>query len=170
MLGDTVNHIFISHSSKDSHWVLWLSEQVEAAGIRPYLAEHDVKPGLNLAEKVKAQIAASEALIVLLTSNSATAPYVHQEVGYALASNKLVIPLVHPEIKSESLAMLQGAEYISFDFDAPDEGTERLLGSLRDLVRRREQHDREQREREQLILLMVGALIVLALASGAGQS
>jgi hypothetical protein len=52
-----------------------------------YLAEHDAQPGRNLAKKVMDAIDASEAVVVLLSSNSVEAPYVHQEIGWALKGN-----------------------------------------------------------------------------------
>jgi hypothetical protein len=113
--------IFLSHNTRDRSWCEWLQEGATTIGIRAYLAEHDVQPGRSLAGKVTV-IDASDAVIVLLTDNSVAAPYVHQEVGYALRAGKLVIPLVQPGIGQEQLAMLQGVEYIPFDFDRPRKG------------------------------------------------
>jgi hypothetical protein len=55
----------------------------------------------------------------MLTHNTANSAYVHQEIGCALAREKLVIPLVQPGIGEDQLAMLDGVEYIEFDFDSP---------------------------------------------------
>jgi TIR domain len=61
-------------------------------GIKPYLAEHDVRPGENLADKIKPAIDASAAVVVLISDNSVAAQYVNQEIGYALKADKLIIP------------------------------------------------------------------------------
>jgi hypothetical protein len=57
-------------------------------------------------------------------------PYVHQEVGYAKALKKVVVPLVQPGVSQENLAMLQGIEYIQFDFQNPQPGLATLLEYL----------------------------------------
>lgn len=111
--------IFLSHSSRAEQWCEWLAREARVLGIDTYLAEHDVRPGAVLAEKVKQAIRRCDAVVVLLTDNSAASPYVHQEVGFALAQEKLVIPLVQPGVRAEGLAMLQGVEYIPFDFEEP---------------------------------------------------
>jgi TIR domain len=89
------------------------------AGLSAYLAEHDPQPGTVLAEKAKRNIKCCDAFAVLLTRNTADSSYVHQEVCYALAGGKLVIPLVQPGAAGQQLAMLQGVEFIEFDFDQP---------------------------------------------------
>jgi hypothetical protein len=154
--------IFISHSSKDALWVEWLAKQIRLLGVRPYLAEHDPHAGLNLAAKVQREIAASSAMVVLLTSNSASAPYVHQEIGYALAHSKLVIPLVQEQMGEAALAMLQGLEYIPFDFQRPQLGAARLLQEIQGLLQRWRQ---QQARDEMIVVLAVAALLVVAIAS-----
>lgn len=154
--------VFISHSSKDVPWVDWLAQQVGIAGVRPYLAQHDPQPGVSLAEKVQRQIEASVALIVLLTSNSVSAPYVQQEIGYALRASKLVTPLVQPGIDASAMAMLAGVEYIPFDFRQPEHGLSQLLLSLRNLV---ERHAQQERDQLLLVVCIAGVLLVAAAAS-----
>jgi len=152
--------IFMSHNTRDRAWCERLALEASAVGVTPYLAEHDVRPGVNLADKVQAAIRASAAVVVLISDNSVNAPYVQQEVGYALACKKLVIPLVQPGIKGEALAMLAGVEYISFDFTAPDDGLTGLHAALTRLV---EKHRQQQRDLDTALLVVAcAALIVLA--------
>ena len=154
--------IFLSHNTRDRQWCEWLKASAGEMNIDAYLAEHDVRPGTYLAAKVTAAIDVSEAVVVLISDNSVDAPYVHQEIGYALKAGKLIIPLVQPGIPSEKLAMLQGVEYIPFDFDQPHEGHTRLRSALQRLVQ--QQAAKEQRE-ALLLALACLALIFLALDS-----
>lgn len=154
--------IFLSHNTRDREWCEWLKSSAEELGIRAYLAEHDVRPGENLAKKVTAAIDASEAVVVLLSSNSVEAPYVHQEIGWALKSKKLIIPLVQPGIPVEGLAMLQGVEYIPFDFDNPHQGHAQLRQALLRLVKKQEDK-RAAQENVAVITLAVVALVMLTL-------
>ena len=126
--------IFLSHSSRDRAQCEALKETAEAMGIEAYLAEHDVQPGTNLAEKIKREIVRSDAIVVLLSDNGAEAPYVHQEIGVAVNAKKVVVPLVAPGVHEDRLAMLKGVEYIPFDLQAPDEGHARLKVALQGLV------------------------------------
>lgn len=151
--------IFFSHSTRDRRWCEWLAADAAKFGVTAYLAEHDPQPGRQLAEKVKRNIGKCNALVVLLTENSVSSSYVQQEVGWALAKDKLVIPLIQPGIPSTRLAMLQGVEYIEFDFHNPRPGKESLAGELQRLA----EHQRKQGELETLIALglCVGLLALL---------
>lgn len=86
--------IFLSHNKRDRKWGEWLLRSAEAHGIKPYLAEHDVKPGGVLASKIEKAIDDSAAVVVLITDNSVNSAYVQQEVGYARKAKKLIIPVV----------------------------------------------------------------------------
>ena len=82
-------------------------------------------------------IAASNAVVVLLTANAATSPIVREEVGFALGLNKYVIPLVAPELASNptALGMLDGLEHIPFDREDFQEGLIQLTDVVNDLVK-----------------------------------
>ncbi len=155
--------IFFSHSNSDRQWCEWLAADAEKVEITVYLAEHDEQPGGLLADKVKRNISKCNALVVLLTDNSVASSYVHQEVGYALGKKKLVIPLVQPGTSPAQLAMLQGVEYIEFDFHNPRPGKESFAAELGRLAERQ----RKQDDLETLIALGVCvALLVLLLGEG----
>lgn len=155
--------IFFSHSTRDRKWCEWLAADAAKFGVTAYLAEHDPQPGKQLAEKVKWNIGRCDALVVLLTENSVSSSYVQQEIGWALAKGKLVIPLFQSGIPSTELAMLQGVEYIEFDFHNPRPGKESLAGELQRLAK----HQRKQGELETLIALgLCVGLLALVLSEG----
>ena len=150
--------IFLSHSGRDSSWVKWIRFHAINIGIEVYLYEYDSQPGSILAEKIKNAIQNSDALVVLLTQNSLISTYVHQEIGFAEACKKLIIPLVQPGISNDRLAMLQGREYILFDFLNPEDGLLSLLNYLQRL--------KKAKEKEQVFLMgIIGTIIFLALVS-----
>jgi TIR domain-containing protein len=121
--------IFLSHNTRDREWGEWLLRSAAAHGIRPYLAEHNVKAGGVLASKIEQAIDNSAAVVVLITDNSVNSVYVQQEIGYARKAKKLIVPVVQLGITSEQLGMLQGVEYISFDFDSPHDGHAQLAAA-----------------------------------------
>jgi hypothetical protein len=144
-------------------------------GITPYLAEHDPQPGTRLADKIREAIRASDAVIVLLTTHSVDSPYVQQEIGVALEQDKLVVPVVHPAVAERSRAMLDGIEYISFDFEAPAAGAAALMSSLQSIGARAERGQQElqetaQRRQELLSALIVAGVIVALVALASAEA
>jgi hypothetical protein len=153
--------IFFSHTSRDSAWCDRLALEAAAFGITPYLAEHDVQPGTELAAKVQDAIKRSAAVLVLLTDNSANSAYVHQEVGFAQAEGKLVIPLVQPEHVATQMGMLVGVEYVPFDFRNPEADRATFHQALQKLVAQQERP--EQPDMTGVVVLACAALLLLVL-------
>jgi hypothetical protein len=149
--------VFLSHSGHDADWVKHIAQNANAIGIETYLFEHDVQPGRLLSEKIKQAIDGADAMVVLLTEHSRFSPYVQQEIGYAEAKRKLVIPLVQPSLGRPTLAMLDGKEYLPFDFQDPTPGLAALLNYLAGL--------RRQKEHQQGALLVFGVITLLALGN-----
>ena len=130
--------IFLSHSGSDKNWINLIVLAAKSAGIMVYLYEHDIRPGIPIADKIKQSIRQSDAMVVLLTNNSQFSPYVQQEIGFAEAHNKPIIPLVQPGIADQCLAMLTGREYIAFDFNEPLKSLSKLVNYLNQLKKRKE--------------------------------
>ena len=152
--------IFLSHSTADKKWVSWIAENAEAIGIDVYMYEHDIQPGTTIADKVQTAIGDSQALVVLLTPNSQYSPYVQQEIGFARAKEKPVIPLVQTGVSQSSLAMLEGTEHIKFNIANPQEALSHLLEYL--------SKSKKVRERDQAILVGLGALFLVGILSSKG--
>ncbi len=129
----------------------YIADRARAVGVEAYLYEHDPQPGRSIAEKVKDAIASADALVVLLTRNGRRSAYVQQEIGFAEAKGKLVVPLVEPGVDRDGLAMLEGREYIPFDLRNPGPGMASLLDYLARL--------KAAKEQGQAILLFVGVLV-----------
>lgn len=125
--------IFLSHASADGDWVRWIGANAKRIGLRVYLHEHDPQPGTALADKIKQAIDACDSLVVFLTQNAVFSNYVQQEVGYAEGKQKRIMPLVQQGIHPRNLAMLEGREYVPFDFNDPQRSLNPLLTYLQKL-------------------------------------
>jgi len=147
--------VFLSHSGADRPWAEWIARRATQVGIEVYLYEHDPKPGVPIAEKIQGAIQNSDALVVLLTPAGASSAYVQQEVGYASAFQRLVIPLVWPGIQRGSLAMLEGKEWVPFDPSNPDQALFRMLEYMVAVKTKKEAAQ---------ALLALGGLIITAFA------
>lgn len=146
--------IFFSHSAADKQWAVWVAEAAKKGGIEVYLFEHDPRPGVLIAQKIKVAISNSDAFVVLLTPRSHSSAYVQQEIGYAEAQSKLIIPLVWSDVQKPTLAMLEGREYVPFNPASPQAALGTLLTYLQQL--------KAKKEATQAVLGF-GALVVAAL-------
>lgn len=125
-----VYSIFLSHSARDLPLASAVKGQVEAIGVSVYLYEEHAAPGESLTQKLQQAITDHDALVALLTPNSAPRSYVHQEIGFALGKTKPAVALVVPGVPQEALAMLAEREYIRLNPADPLEGMTRLLQFL----------------------------------------
>jgi hypothetical protein len=148
-------NVFLSHSSKDAQWAGWVKQEAAVVGIDVYLFEHDPQPGRYIAEKVQQAIRVCDAVMVLLTQHSESSPHVQQEIGFAQAAGKTIVPPVWPDVRSKSLAMLEGREFVPFD---PTKASSALPPVLAYFNTRK-----TQKESGQAILALV-ALICTAIA------
>lgn len=132
----TALEVFLSHASADREHVELVRGQIEALGIGVYLAEHDHRPGTPLADKVRGAVQRADLVVVLVTSTSVNSSYVQQEIGFALAHNKPVIPIVDFRIAREiDLGMLAGVEYVFLDVAHPAEAMQHITASLHAILR-----------------------------------
>lgn len=132
-----VVQVFLSHASADTRVVEWVAAQIEALGIRAYVAERDPRPGTVLAEKVKVNIDSSDAMLVLLTKDAEASWYVQGEIGAALQVDKPVFALVEQGLAPRTFAMLEGVEHIRFDPADLGASSATLIASLRALSEQR---------------------------------
>lgn len=100
---------------------------------------------------MKQAIARADALVVLLTKDGQASSYVQQEIGFAEAKGKLIVPLVEPGVSEQGLAMLQGREYIPFDLNNPAPALASLLNYLTRL--------KTSKEESQGALAFIGLLV-----------
>lgn len=147
--------IFLSHSASDLALVQGIKSQVEAIGVEVYLYEEHSAPGEALTPRLQQAISKQDALVVLLTPNSAPRSYVQQEIGFALGRGKPAVALVAPGVDRESLAMLGDRQYIRLNPSDPLQGMAELLSDL---------HGRAGRKQAELVsaVVLIGLLLILA--------
>lgn len=142
--------VFFSHNSEDFSWADKIKNEAEKEGIKVYLYEDDPQPGKYVAEKVKETIRRCDSVIFFLTKNSQKSAYVQQEIGFAQALNKLIIPIVDKGANPNSLAMLTGIEYFPFDQSNINITNEKLIPFLLE--------HKNKVDNPQLSLLQLGAI------------
>lgn len=120
--------VFISHSTKDKEFVQQLSEAMEEAGATPYLLEDEGKPGTNWVQRMQKAIKECECVITLLTRNGSRSPWVNQELGFASAYGKPIIPVVESNVNPGPL--LAGKMYIRLDRRSPATAISRIVSAI----------------------------------------
>jgi hypothetical protein len=83
---------FISYSSEDLALATEIAADLDARTMRTFLASRDLAAGTVWTEEVRQALLASRVLLIVLTPNSATRPWVMCEVGASWALGKPLIP------------------------------------------------------------------------------
>jgi hypothetical protein len=118
----------------DRDHVFVVQRQIEALGVDVYLAEHDPHPGTSIAGRIEETLRASQAVVVLVTTNSIDSAYVQQEVGLARAYGRPIVPIIDKRVDKTRLGMLAEVEWLEIDLDQPAEALARVTQSLQPLV------------------------------------
>lgn len=122
--------IFLSHSSKDKFFVRELAAHLQAAGIRVWLDEAEIKIGDSLTKKIGEAVEAADFVGAVLSANSVQSEWVQRELQVALQKEihgrrVVVLPIliepvsIPPFLKDKLYA----------DFTVPD-SFDRGLGAL----------------------------------------
>jgi hypothetical protein len=126
--------VFLSHSMQDGPHVAQVQRQLEALGIKVWLAEHDLRPGTSILDKIESVLPTCDVVVFLITTNSVNSAYVQQEVGMARTHRKPMVPLVEKRVDKSRLGLLGELEWIELDLDAPSEAFAKVTQVLQALV------------------------------------
>jgi hypothetical protein len=86
--------VFLSYSSKDATLAGSLKKYLEYYGTEAFLAHEDIMPGEKWKAEIMKQLATCDILVPILTKEAAASPYVNQEIGYALARDVEMLPIM----------------------------------------------------------------------------
>jgi len=128
--------VFISYSTDDMNLVNELSNNIRKMGIEVYIAEHYPELGESLPSKIERNINSSDAMVVILTRMGARSEWVQQEIGFAKAKNKLIIPLVDEGVKIKGFIM--DKEYLKINPENIQETIDKLLPKVNELKKQKE--------------------------------
>lgn len=80
--------VFISHSHKDHEFVARLNMALRERGVRTWFSPEEIRPGTKLSESIFAAIDSFDRLIVVLSQNSMSSPWVNSELHRAFARQR----------------------------------------------------------------------------------
>ena len=104
---------FISHSVSPADYslVTMIANLLWQRGIHTYIPE--IYPGTPAMKQIELQIQNSDAVLVLVTRDTARSAWVHQEIGFAKAKAKWILPLIERRVNPEGF--LQDLDWVEFD-------------------------------------------------------
>ena len=76
--------VFISHSSKDHHFIDWLCARLSSDSIEYFRDDRDILAGDSLTQKIASGLENSNFFLAVLSPNSITSPWVELELSTAL--------------------------------------------------------------------------------------
>lgn len=88
-------NVFISYSSKNLHIVEWAYKTLAQPGVTEvFAAEYSVIPSQALNENIIQAVKHCDLFVLLWSHDARASDYVPQEIGLAVASNKVILPVV----------------------------------------------------------------------------
>lgn len=87
--------VFISHANADKWIARMLCEKIDSLGAATFRDDRDIKGGDDIPDEIVRQIKASDEVLILLTPQSVSRPWVLLEAGMAIARRKRIIPVMY---------------------------------------------------------------------------
>jgi len=85
--------VFISYSSDDRVLASFFKQSLEYFGLEVFIAHDDIQPTQDWQDVIIRTLKQSDVIVALLTENFKKSDYTDQEMGLALAQEKLIIPI-----------------------------------------------------------------------------
>lgn len=162
--------VFLSHSiaAADQPILTRLDEEFRSLGVEVYLAEREFSATTSTA-KIRAAIASSQVVVVLLTVSGSASAWVNTEVGIAIEQGKPIVPLVEEGV--EPPGPIRERDQIRFNRDRLEEAVARVWQFIKNIRERASQTESSEWDAFATgvavgaLLTLVVVLIIVAVAS-----
>lgn len=128
-----ISKIYIAHCEQDEPLAQELARALWAVELESFSSLYRKVQILSLAERILFGIRQSDCFIPILTQEGAVSPEVNQEIGLAVGTDQLVIPLVETGI--ELPILIHHLQPIVFSPEAYEDALGKLISNLRELTR-----------------------------------
>ncbi len=113
---------FISYSRADSNFALELAKELRATGFNIWLDQLDIPTGCRWDDEVEKALTQCDIFLVILTPHSIGSNNVKDEIGYAIDSNRRILPIL---LENAAVPFrLRRFQYVNFTGKNYDEGIE----------------------------------------------
>ena len=149
--------VFISYSATDTEFVRQIAESIQEKGMEVYWWAERHELGEEVWKQIFGWIDQADVVLAIVTGNAVKrAMAVGNEVGYAKAKGKTIIPLVTNEERPFDLGCLNSLTYKMIDVAAPQAGIQAIAAYLE--RKKQEKADTQNREFWGNLTLLVGVV------------
>lgn len=166
-----MHDVFISYKSEDAPLAMRVRSLLEANGIPCWIAERDIHAGSNYAKEIPDSIENCKVLVLILTKEAQTSPWIMKELDSAITSRKKILPLLvgHFPLDPAMTFLLTGVQY----HDATDNLDRTVIDLLPQLKadiaaaptgrKRKKANIRKHRPHHFLYFLLYAAVLLIVL-------
>ena len=128
-----MSDVFVSYSRRDKGFVLRLHEELTRRGKDVWVDWEDIPPTAEWFDEIRRGIDAADGFVYVVSPDSVASDVCRQEIDYAAARGKRVIPILHRELPgaAEVPELAAAHNWIFFrDEDPFDEATDTLVRAM----------------------------------------
>lgn len=123
---------FISYSRTNRGFALELAKELKASGFLIWFDQLDIPTGARWDDEIERALTQCEIFMVILTQQSIASNNVKDEIGYAIDSNKRILPILLERVNVPF--RLRRFQYVDFTNKSNEEGIEAAKQLLRKLM------------------------------------
>jgi hypothetical protein len=123
---------FISYSRTNRGFALELAMELKASGFQIWFDQLDIPTGARWDDEIEKALTQCEIFMVILTQQSIASNNVKDEIGYAIDSNKRILPILLEPVNVPF--RLRRFQYVDFTDKSNNEGIEAAKQLLRKLM------------------------------------
>jgi len=126
------NLVFISYSRNNKDFALELANELRASGFNIWFDLLDIPTGSRWDDEIERALEQCEIFMVILTPSSTISDNVKDEIGYAIDSDKRILPIL---LKDANVPLrLRRFQYVDFTDISYNEGIDQAKHLLRKLI------------------------------------
>jgi hypothetical protein len=124
--------IFISYSDLDKSKMNSLAKKIEKSNsLSPIVVAYNRDAMIPLSHKVINGIEESQYIVPILTSKSYKTQWINQEIGFAKAKNKRIIPIVEQQILTHLKGFVNSQMDLSYNFSSTPDNQKKERAAFR---------------------------------------
>lgn len=124
--------VFISYSDLDKSKMNSLAKKIERSNsLSPIVVAYNRDAMIPLSQKVINGIEESQYIVPILTSKSYKTQWINQEIGFATAKNKKVIPIVEQQILTHLKGFINSQMDLSYNFSSTPDNQKKERAAFR---------------------------------------
>lgn len=118
--------VFISYSKQDEHIAQFMYKHLSIEGVSTFLASVSIRPGTEWSPEILNNLKYSNWIFFLASKSACLSPFVQQELGGALLTDKKIVPIVWDMDPAELPGWISRYQALNLSGATIDEAKERV--------------------------------------------